>query len=63
MLSCEQDVLRKYKKLIDDGYGESFRQGLALESEANLTHAKTLTPEGLEARRHNVQSRGRQQSK
>ena len=63
MLSCDQDVLRKYKKLIDDGHAESLRQGLVLEAEANLAHAKTLTAAGLEARRQGVQSRGREQTK
>jgi enoyl-CoA hydratase len=63
MLSCEQDVLRKYKKLIDAGYAVTFREGLRLEGEANRAHAKTLTPEVLEARRTGVQARGRQQTK
>lgn len=63
MLSCESDVLRKYKKLIDDGYAETFREGLRLEAEQNRAHAKTLTPELLEARRGGVQARGREQTK
>ena len=61
-LSCEQDVLHAYKKLIDDGYGLSFREGLALEAERNREHAKNLTPEALEARRQGVQARGRTQT-
>ena len=61
-LSCEQDVLRAYKKLIDDGYGMSFREGLKLEGERNREHAKNLTPEALEARRQGVQARGRAQT-
>jgi enoyl-CoA hydratase len=63
MLSCEPDVLRAYKKLIDDGYAQTFRDGMKLESEANRAHAKTLTPEALEARRRGVQERGREQTK
>jgi enoyl-CoA hydratase len=63
MLSCEPDVLRKYKKLIDEGYAETFRDGMRLEAQVNREHAKTLTPDALEARRRGVQARGREQTK
>ncbi len=63
MLSCEPGVLRGYKKLIDDGYAETFRDGMRLEAEVNRAHAKTLTPEVLEARRGGVQARGREQTR
>lgn len=63
MLSCEPDVLRKYKKLIDDGYATTLREGLRLETEVGREHARSLTPEAIEARRGNVQARGREQTR
>src|SRR6185369_7171591 len=33
MLSCVPDVMRSYKKVIDDGYAETFARGLVLEAE------------------------------
>jgi enoyl-CoA hydratase len=62
MLSCEPDVMRAYKRLIDAGYAETFARGRALESETSRAHAKSLTPEALAARRAGVQQRGRRQS-
>lgn len=63
MLSCVPDVMRSYKKVIDDGYAETFARGLVLESETSRAHARSLTPETLAARRAGVQQRGRAQSK
>jgi enoyl-CoA hydratase len=62
MLSCVPEVMRNYKRVIDAGYAESFARGLAIESEAALAHAKSITPEQLAARRAGVQARGREQS-
>jgi enoyl-CoA hydratase len=63
MRSCVPDVMRAYKRVIDEGYAETFARGLAIENEASRAHAKSLTPEVLAARRAGVQSRGRDQSK
>jgi enoyl-CoA hydratase len=63
MLSCVPEVMRRYKRVIDDGYAETFARGLALESEASRAHARSVTPELLAARRAGVQQRGREQSR
>jgi enoyl-CoA hydratase len=63
MRSCPQDVLRAYKRVIDDGFAATFADGLHLEAQANRAHARTLTPETIAARRAGVQSRGRDQSR
>jgi enoyl-CoA hydratase len=63
MLSCVPDVMRAYKRVIDQGYAQTFANGLRTESEASRAHARSLTPEVLAARRTGVQQRGRQQLK
>jgi enoyl-CoA hydratase len=61
--SCPQDVVRAYKRVIDDGFAATFAEGLRIEAQANREHARTLTPETIAARRASVQSRGRDQSR
>ena len=62
MLSCVPGVLRGYKRVIDEGYAESFGRGLAIEAEASRAHAAQVTPELLATRRAGVQQRGREQT-
>jgi enoyl-CoA hydratase len=61
MLSCDPDVLRAYKRVIDEGYAATFADGLALERRRSREHARTVTPEKIAARRAQVQARGRSQ--
>jgi len=63
MLSCDPDVLRAYKSVIDDGYATSFAEGLRIEQQRNREHAKTVTPEKIAARRAAVTARGRSQTR
>jgi len=63
MLSCVPEVMRGYKRVIDDGYALSLTDGLKVESTAAAAHARQLTPEELAARRAGVQQRGREQAK
>jgi enoyl-CoA hydratase len=63
MLSCVPEVMRGYKRVIDEGYGLSLAGGLKVESKAAAAHARRLTPEELAARRAGVQQRGREQAK
>lgn len=62
MRSCVPEVLRAYKRVIDQGFATTFADGLRLEADANRAQARTLTPEVLAARRAGVQARGRDQS-
>jgi enoyl-CoA hydratase/carnithine racemase len=63
MLSCDPEVLRGYKRVIDEGYATTFGEGLRLEQTRNRAHAASVTPEKIAARRAQVQSRGRAQTK
>ena len=63
MLSCDPVVLRQYKRVIDEGYGTTFREGLRVETTASKAHAASVTPESIAARRRAVQERGRSQTK
>ncbi len=60
--SAPQDVVRAYKRVIDEGFGATLSDGLRVEAAANRAHARTLTPAGIRARRAGVQARGRDQS-
>ena len=62
MLSCVPDVLREYKRVIDDGFATTLHDGLAIEASANRAQSATLMPEQIAARRRGVQDRGRSQS-
>ena len=62
MRSAPQDVVRAYKRVIDEGFATTLAEGLDVEARANRVHARTLTPETIAARRAGVQSRGRDQS-
>ena len=63
MLSCVPEVLRAYKRVIDEGYTVSMAQGLEIEFLAVRKAFGSLTAETLDARRESVLERGRQQSK
>lgn len=61
MLSCDPEVMRAYKRVIDDGFARTFADGLRLESETSRAHAKSLTADAIAKRRAGVQARGREQ--
>lgn len=54
-------MLLGYKRLIDEGYGASFSEGLRIEHRVSTAHNSAVTPEAVEARRESVRSRGRTQ--
>jgi len=62
MASCVPDVLPKYKRLIDEGYGLPFGEAMRLEARRSIEHARSVTPDAIEARRRGVQQRGRSQN-
>ncbi len=61
MASCVPDVLRSYKRLIDEGSGMPFADAMAFESEKALEGARAITAASVAARRTGVVARGRQQ--
>jgi enoyl-CoA hydratase len=63
MLSCDQTILRAYKRVIDEGFRTTLGEGLALEQRENRERAGQITAEQIRARRAAVQERGRTQTK
>ena len=63
IISCPQDMIRKYKKLIDDGYQMTFGDGLELERKTNYAHFQSVQAETIAQRREDVIARGRNQQK
>ncbi|MBW2448404.1 MAG: enoyl-CoA hydratase [Deltaproteobacteria bacterium] len=61
MLSCVPEVLRDYKRVIDEGFAATFGEGLALERRTAREHARTVPPETIAERRKGVMARGREQ--
>ena len=63
IISCPQDMIRKYKKLIDDGFQMTFGDGLELERKMNYEHFQSVQAETIAQRREDVIARGRNQQK
>jgi enoyl-CoA hydratase len=61
ILSCPMDMVRKYKKLIDEGFSMTFGEGIALELRTNIEHFKSVKPEAIAGRREGILERGRKQ--
>lgn len=63
MLSCDQAVLRAYKRVIDEGFRTTMGEGLALERRENRVRSGRVTADEIRARRAAVQERGRTQTR
>ena len=61
MLSCVPDTLAAYKKLMDDGYGDTFSAGLKLEDEVGRAANRAVSGDAIEKRREAIRQRGQQQ--
>ncbi|MFH0845579.1 MAG: enoyl-CoA hydratase [Pseudomonadota bacterium] len=59
ILSCVPDTVRKYKHLIDKGYGITLEEGLQLEEKVSSDYAGKVTAKAIASRRTAVQDRGR----
>jgi enoyl-CoA hydratase len=59
MASIDPAFLAAYKRLIDDGFGLRFDEGMALEAARSRAANAGVAPEEVEARRAAVQQRGR----
>jgi enoyl-CoA hydratase len=60
-LSCEPGMVSAYKRVIDEGYAGTFRDGRRLEVEASRAHAKGVTPGQVAETRRKTMARGRDQ--
>ncbi len=58
MQSCDTEMVRNYKRVIDEGFAATFAEGRRIEVAENRAHKNDVTAEGV-AR---VQQRGRSQS-
>lgn len=61
MAGIDPAFLAQYKRLIDDGFGLSFTEAMALEATRSSAANSAVAPEQVEARRAAVQQRGRGQ--
>ncbi|MBY9068313.1 enoyl-CoA hydratase [Hyphomonas sp. WL0036] len=61
MTSTNPDLLRKYKALIDDGFGMTFAQGMKEEVKRSIEHSQSVTADSVEEARKQVTARGRNQ--
>ncbi len=62
MLSCDPDVMRFYKRVIDEGFASAYAEGRRIETRANREHSVHVTPERIAERRARIQERGRAQA-
>ncbi|AMN46202.1 enoyl-CoA hydratase [Steroidobacter denitrificans] len=63
MASTVPELLKAYKKLIDDGYGMPLAEAMGYERSLALAYARTVSPAVIATRRTSVQARGRMLSK
>ena len=61
MASCVPDVLRAYKRLIDDGAALSLGEAMTLERDRAMASAAEVSAETVDQRRVKVIERGRQE--
>ncbi|MBW2236006.1 MAG: enoyl-CoA hydratase [Deltaproteobacteria bacterium] len=61
MLSCVPEVMRAYKRVIDEGFAATYGEGRSIERRAAA--ARGISAEEVAARRRVVQERGRTQSR
>lgn len=59
--SIDPTMAQDYKKLMDEGYGLSFAEALALEHHVSAARNGAVRPEEVEQRRRAVMERGREQ--
>jgi len=62
IISCPEDMIRRYKQLIDDGFDTSFGNGLKLERKTHFEQFHTFKPEAFAKRREDIIKRGRDQN-
>ena len=61
MCGTQPVMLKKYKALIDDGYGMPFADAMKEEVRRSIEHAESVTADSVEEARKQVTARGRDQ--
>jgi enoyl-CoA hydratase len=59
MATCDPVLLRNYKKVIDDGFAQSFGEATKMEVRRSAEHAANVTADSVEQARQAVTARGR----
>ncbi|MDB5447450.1 MAG: enoyl-CoA hydratase [Phenylobacterium sp.] len=59
--SCDADMVRRYKALIDDGFDLPYGEAMALELQRSKEDNAKVTAESVAQRREDIQARGRTQ--
>jgi enoyl-CoA hydratase len=62
ILNSPQDMVRKYKNIIDEGFDMPFGDGIALEKETSIEHFRTVTADLIAKRKEGIIERGRKQT-
>jgi enoyl-CoA hydratase len=62
IISCVHGLPAEIKRLIDDGYGGSFSEGLEMEARRSAEYARSVTADAIAKRRAGVLNRGRKQT-
>jgi enoyl-CoA hydratase len=63
MQGCDARTLRRYKRMVDEGYGLPFAEAMRMEWRASQEHMAGVTSEAVAARREAIQKRGRDQAR
>jgi enoyl-CoA hydratase len=63
MLSCQPELVKAYKGVIDRGFAATLAEGRAMETELNREQRKGVSQQDLAAARKRVTARGREQSR
>lgn len=63
ILSCVPEVVQRYKRLIDEGYGLPYAEARRLEARRSMEHAAGVGADAIAGRRSAIQARGRAQTR
>lgn len=63
MISCQPDMVRAYKQVIDRGFAATLTEGRALETEVNRGQRGRVSEQDIAAARQRVTARGREQAR
>ena len=61
MTGTQPVLLKKYKALIDDGFGMEFGKAMKEEIKRSIEHSASVSAESVEEARKQVTARGRDQ--
>lgn len=62
MASCNPDLLKGYKKVIDDGLAMPMGEAMKMEVQRSADHAKSVSADSVEEARKAVTARGREKA-